>query len=80
MERKELLNKIQEILAEIIDHEELVLFESMAPSDVDDWDSLAHFQLVVALQREFGIKFSIMEIQSWTTVGNIVNSINSKLG
>ena len=52
----------------------------MAPSDVDDWDSLAHFQLVVALQREFGIKFSIMEIQSWTTVGNIVNSINSKLG
>lgn len=80
MERKELLNKIQEILAEIIDNEELVLFESMAPSDVDDWDSLAHFQLVVALQREFGIKFSIMEIQSWTTVGNIVNSINSKLG
>ena len=80
MERKELLNTIQEILAEIIDHEELVLFESMAPSDGDDWDSLAHFQLVVALQREFGIKFSIMEIQSWTTVGNIVNSINSKLG
>lgn len=80
MERKELLNKIQDILAEIIDNEELVLSESTAPSDVDDWDSLAHFQLVVALQREFGIKFSIMEIQSWTTVGNIVNSINSKLG
>lgn len=80
MERKDLLTEIQEILAEIIDNEELVLSESTSPADVDDWDSLAHFQLVVALQKKFGVKFSIMEIQSWTTVGNIVNSINSKLG
>lgn len=79
MDNKEILLKIQEILSEIVDDESLVLTEDMGPSDVDEWNSLAHFQLVMALQNEYGVKFSIIEIQSWSTVGNIIGSITSKL-
>lgn len=80
MNTKEILLKIQEILSEIVDDETLILTEEMGPADVDEWNSLAHFQLVVALQNEYGVKFSIVEIQSWSTVGNIINSITSKIG
>ena len=80
MDSKEILVKIQEILSGIIDDENLVLTEGMGPADVDEWNSLAHFQLVVALQNEYGVKFSIVEIQNWSTVGNIISSITSKLG
>ena len=38
MERNEILSKIQELLAEIIDNEKLVLDESSNPSTVEDWD------------------------------------------
>lgn len=78
MERNEILSKIQELLAEIIDNEELVLIEASAPSDVDDWDSLAHFNLVMELQKEYGIKFTASEIQTWSCVGDIINSIVNK--
>lgn len=79
MERNEILSKIQELLAEIIDNENLVLDETSSPASVEDWDSLAHFNLVMELQSEFGIKFGAAEIQGWECVGNIISSIESKL-
>jgi acyl carrier protein len=79
MERKEILNKIQSIISEVADDENVVLTEDSTPSDVDCWDSLTHFQLVIQLQQFYGIKVSMTELQSWTSVGNIINSIESKL-
>ena len=78
MNRTEILSKIQEVLADIIDNDELVLDEASSPASVEDWDSLAHFQMVMELQNEYGIKFNAAEIQAWTCVGDIINSILSK--
>lgn len=78
MERTEILSKIQKLLAEIIDNEELVIDESSSPSTVEDWDSLTHFNLIMELQKEFGIKFGAAEIQGWQNVGDIISSISAK--
>lgn len=78
MERTEILSKIQELLAEIIDNEEIVIDESSSPSTVEDWDSLTHFNLIMELQKEFGIKFGAAEIQGWQNVGDIISSISAK--
>lgn len=78
MERTEILSKIQELLAEIIDNEEIVIDESSSPSTVEDWDSLTHFNLIMELQKEFGIKFGAAEIQCWQNVGDIISSIRAK--
>ncbi len=77
MERFDILTKIQSILADIVDNQDLVLSEESSPADVEDWDSLAHFNLVMELQQEFSIKFLSAEIQNWKNVGNIVDSILS---
>lgn len=79
MDRKEILRKIQDLLADIIDNEDLVLKEESSPNFVDDWDSLAHFQLVMEMQNEFGVKFTSTEIQAWKNIGDIINSIQEKL-
>lgn len=78
MEKNEILNGIQEILAEIIDNENLVLEETSSTSSVEDWDSLAHFQLVMELQKTYDIKFTAAEIQGWKNVGDIIQSIQNK--
>ncbi len=79
MERNEILSKIREILADIIDNEKLMLEETSSPASVNDWDSLAHFNLVMELQDEYDIKFAAAEIQSWHNVGDIISSIQSKV-
>ena len=79
MDNQQILLKLQIILADIIDDENLTLTEDTTPADVEEWDSLAHFQLVVSLQNEYHIHFSIDEIQGWISVGDIVNRIQKKI-
>lgn len=79
MERIEILNKIQKILADVIDNDDLVLDEGSSPSSVEDWDSLAHFNMIMELQNEYGVKFGAAEIQNWSCVGDIITSIIAKV-
>ena len=72
MEKKSILIKLHDILADIIDNEELVINEN------SEWDSLVHFQLVMELQNEFSIKLKSSEILSWKNVGDIISCIQEK--
>ena len=79
MENKEILAKLQEIFIDVLDLDELVLTPETTSNDIEDWDSLTHVQLVVAIQKEFGIKFNSKDIVSWANVQDMINSISAQL-
>ena len=79
MERNEILNQLQDIFRDILDEEELVLSNSTTAPEVEGWDSLTHIQLVVAVEKHFKFKFTSKEILSWKNVGEMIDSIESKL-
>lgn len=79
MTNDEILKQINAIFIDILDNEEIVLTSETSANDVDDWDSLNHIQLVVAIERHFKVRFTAREIQSWCTVGEMVNAVSSKL-
>ena len=78
MTRKEMLAQINEIFKDTLDNEELEIAESTKAADVDEWDSLTHILLVVAIEKHFKVSFASSEIQSWTDVGEMMNSIQDK--
>lgn len=75
MERNEVLDRVQEVFRDVLDDEEIVLTEQTTADDVDDWDSLSHIQLIVAVEKAFHVKFTSKEILSWKNVGELVDSI-----
>ena len=75
MERNEVLDRVQEVFRDVLDDEEIVLTDQTTADDVDDWDSLSHIQLIVAVEKAFHIKFTSKEILSWKNVGELVDSI-----
>lgn len=79
MDRNEILKQVKTIFIDILDDEELVLKETTQAPDVEGWDSLAHIQLVVAIEKHLKIRFTSKEIQSWKNVGEMVDTISSKL-
>lgn len=79
MERNEMLKQITEIFIDVLDNEDIVLEESTTASDVEDWDSLNHIQLVVAIEKHFKIRFTSKEIQSWNNVGEMMTCISEKI-
>ena len=79
MDKKEILSQVQDIFHDILDNETIVLTDETTANDVDDWDSLTHIQLVVAIEKHFKIKFKSMEILSWKNVGEMITDIQKKL-
>lgn len=78
MNKNEILVKLQEIFQDVLDNEDIKLTPEMTADDIEEWDSLAHVQLVVAMEKKFQVKFSSKEIISWTNVGEILECILSK--
>ena len=78
MEKKVIMTEIQEIFREVLDNEEIEInFETVA-DDIEEWDSLSHIQLIVAIEKQFKIKFSSKELMEWKTVGDMIDCICSK--
>ena len=79
MKRDDILAKVQEVFRDELEVEDLVLTDETTADDVEEWDSLSHVQLVVALAKAFGIKFTSREILSWDNVGDLVDCISKKV-
>ena len=78
MERNQIMAEVQEIFRDVLDNEDIVLGNETVADDVEGWDSLTHIQLVVAVEKHFGIKFSSKEILMWKNVGEMVDCIAAK--
>lgn len=79
MQKDELLLQIQDIFRDILDDEEIVLTGASTADDVEGWDSLTHIQLIVAIEKQFRVKFTSKEILSWKNVGELIDSLAAKL-
>lgn len=74
-----LMKQVEVIFKDILDEESLSLSRETTANDVDGWDSLTHIQLIVAIEKNFKIKFTSKEILSWKNVGELIDSLQSKV-
>lgn len=78
MEKNQILEEVQEIFREVLDNEEIVLANETTADDIEEWDSLTHIQLIVAIEKHFKIKFTSREILGWQNVGEMIDCIQGK--
>lgn len=79
MSVEEIIGQVQEIFKDVLDEDDIELQSVTNADDIDEWDSLNHIQLVVAIEKHFKIKFSSIEIQSYVNVGEMCEGILNKL-
>lgn len=80
----DLRERLQTIFRQVFSDPELVLRDEMTGADVDGWDSLAHINLIIAVEKGMGIKFATAEIsrmkEPGQNVGTFIQLIDSKTG
>jgi len=79
MERSEILKQVNEIFINILDNEKIIISDTSTADEVEEWDSLNHIQIVVAVEKHFKIRFTSNEFKSWENVGEMIDSIEVKL-
>jgi acyl carrier protein len=79
MTKEGMFSKVQEIFRDIFDEDDLMITDSTNSDEIEDWDSLNHINLVSAIEQEFGIKFTLIELISLKNVGEMIDLITSKV-
>lgn len=79
MEKNEILSKLQDIIRETVDNEDVVITEATTASDVDGWDSLAHVMIIGEIRNEFGVKLTSTEVGTLQNVGAMLDAISAKM-
>ena len=73
------LDELTPIFRQVFDDDGITLTRSTTADDIDDWDSLTHMNLVMAVEVGFKVKFALGELQSLRNVGDMLDLINKKL-
>lgn len=76
----EIIKKLGNIFQDVFDDENLMISSDTTAEDIEDWDSLAHINLIVAIENDFNIKLTLGELQDLQNVGDMIGLIGKKVG
>jgi acyl carrier protein len=79
MSTETIIAELQPIFRDVFDLPTLVLRPETNASTVEGWDSLAHINLVMAVESHYKIKFALGELQGLKNVGEMADLIGRKL-
>ena len=75
----EIKSELTEIIRDVLDDKTIALTRETTANDIEDWDSLAHINIIVAIEEEFRIKFNLNELKSLQNVGDMMDLIQVKI-
>ena len=79
MEPETILSKLQPIFRDVFDDQSIFVRRDSSAETVRGWDSLAHLNIIMSIEQQFGIRFALGELQSMKNVGDLVDLMYSKL-
>lgn len=78
MNNEKIFERINNVFRDIFDDESIIVTETTTANDIEDWDSLEHINLILALEEEFGLKFTMGEVTGMKNVGEAAEIISAR--
>lgn len=79
MSKEELYERINTVFRDVFDDDSITVTEKTTANDIEDWDSLEHINLVSAIEKEFGIKFTMAQVVTMKNVGEMADIISAAI-
>ena len=79
MTREEVFQKLNSVFQDVFDDDTIAVCDETTAADIEDWDSLEHINLMVAVEKVFGMKFNMAEVTGLKNVGEMVDVILKRL-
>lgn len=75
MTHEALMSDIQDIFRDNFDDDSLVITRETTADDIEDWDSLEQINLLTAMEKKFGIKFTLDDVRGLANIGDMADLI-----
>ncbi len=79
MDKTELKNKVNSIVADVLKIDTKAIKETDSPETINKWTSLFHVLIIDKIEKEFDISFDFDELIEIESVNDIYNSLYKKL-
>ncbi len=79
-EREAITERLNAVFQDTFDDPAIRICETLTAADIDEWDSLQHIVLVLAVEREFGVKLNPAEVGKLENVGKMIDLLLAKAG
>lgn len=79
MDHQAIMAKLEELMIDVFDVDDLAVTEATSADDVEEWDSLSHIRFMITVERNFKIRFLNEEVAELRNVGDLARSIAAKL-
>lgn len=71
MAYEEILNQLTQVFRDTFDDQSIVVTEETTGNDIEEWDSLNHVELLSNIEKHFGVKFKLSEINNSKKMQNV---------
>lgn len=78
MQQQELMAKLQDVFDSVF-LQKVEVQRDLSASDVEEWDSLTHVSLILAVEQAFGVRFRVGEVETTKNVGDLADLIMKRL-
>ncbi len=79
-----LRGEVQTVFRKVFADDSIVITDPMTAADIDGWDSLGHINLIIAIEKQFKIKFATAEISKLKgddqNIGTFLQMLADKVG
>ena len=79
MTRAEILERIAQHLADVLDLDTVNLTEASTAEDYEEWDSVNHVRLLIRIEQDLGFEFDTNEVGMMENVGQLADLVEAKL-
>jgi acyl carrier protein len=78
MDTDDIVSRLTPIFRDVFNNDALAVSEGMTAKDVPTWDSLSNINMIIAVEKGFGVKFSIKDVRNLKNVGELIELIKRK--
>jgi acyl carrier protein len=78
MNRSSVLERLQSVCDDVF-LDPVTVTPELSAKDVPEWDSLLHITLMLAVEKNFGVRFGMGEVEATRNLGEFADLILRKL-
>lgn len=76
---RDILQEMTPIFCEVFGDADLTITQTTSAADIEGWDSLTHIELIVAVEKHFGVQFKSFDLKRLENAGDLADLVKAKL-